>query len=411
MTNASRLVNSRSPAASAAAAAPLVLGPGNLPGKNSSPHYLDVGDNVYANVCSWLDVNCGDSENKWFIPGTCTGHGHRYAKVIYCGKEWCPVCGVKGSDAHNRRYVRWLTKIQQFKVMRYFVLTIPENIRYKYRTKESLKALGRSAQELMKHHGYKRGLRRWHWFGDPPDKKKNKNKVMKWHPHLNILVEGGYLNKQKLSQIKIDWAAILDVEVTIERDQAGLIESVHGIDIEVGYKSKPADMLGCMHYVTRSSFLDYEWDIDMAMELRNFRNMVVWGRDWKRESQWEPDQSQRISPAGEVLDIYSIEKLLEHECPHCGSQIIWNKALPFKILDLTDNLDLGAGFRYIIDGSSPGGLDESVKERLRTMRLVKAAKGMGAVEIKTDKPSKKGYWRYNPDKPKGRELFYYDDVS
>ena len=402
MTIAPRLVKPHSRGGSTALAEAHDAGcPSNFPGQNSSPHYLDVGDNVHANVCSWLDVNCGDSENKWFIPGTCTGYGHRYAKTIYCGKEWCPVCGVKGSASHNRRFVRWLSKIRQFTKMQYLVLTIPENIRVKYRTKESLKELGRSAQILMIKHGYKRGLRRWHWFGDESNK---------WNPHLNILVEDGWIPKHKINSIKLDWANILGAAVTLDYFKNGKIKSVHGIDIKVKYKNSPSDMIGSMNYVTRPTFHDYNWDIDMAMELRNFRNMVVWGRDWKQELKWEMPVQDRTNAAGEVLDVVSIEKLMEHQCPHGDGEMIWSKALPNRILELTESLDLGAGFRYIVDGDSPGGLEESVKDRLRTMRLANIAKAMGAVDF--DKPVKrKGYIRYNPLYSGGKELVYYDNDS
>jgi hypothetical protein len=265
--------------------------------------------------------------------------------------------------------------------MRYFVLTIPRDLRGKYRTKDALKELGREAQKLMQRHGYKRGLRRWHWFGD---------KSHDWHPHLNILVEGSYIKAEKLQAIKTEWAEILGTK----------LENVY-----VTYKRTPSDMAGCLHYVTRSTFLDYDWDVEMAMELRNFRNMVVWGRDWKRETEWEVDPKERVSITGENLDVYSIEKLIEHHCPHGDGEMVWGKALPHRIADLMDGIDLGAGYKYIVDGQSPGGLDGSVKTNLQTMHLVNIAKAMGAVELNTP-VKRKGYIRYNPLYPDGKELFY-----
>jgi len=326
--------------------------------KSNGNHYLDVGDNVHANVCSWLDVNCSESENKWFVPGTCEGHGHRYAKIIVCGKEWCPECGKLSSPAHNRRYVRWLSKIRQFQTMRYLVLTIPEKIRYKYRSRETLKQLGHEAQEMMIEQGFKRGLRRWHWFGD---------RSHKWNPHLNIMVEGSYLKKDKVVAIKTEWANILGVEV---------------VDVNISYKRLPGDMAGSLHYITRATFLDYDWDIDMALELRNFRNMVVWGRDWKQESKWEPAKVERTNDQGEQLDVVSIEKLINHECPICHSRMVWKKAYPYKILELTEYIDVGAGYRYIIDRSKPVHLSDDIKSRLHTLRILNHLKMMGAVRLK-----------------------------
>ncbi len=327
--------------------------------KEKEKHYPDVGDNVHANVSSWLDVNCA-GENKWFIPGVCE-NGHRVAKVIACGKEWCPECGKLNSIAHNRRYVRWLTKIMQFKRMDYLVFTIPESYRGQYRHKADLTELGRRAQELMKRHGFERGLRRWHWFGDRSNK---------WNPHLNVLVEGGYIKAEKLEHIKEGWARILGTGKDIE--------NVHN-----KYKSTSGDMAGCLSYVTRATFLDYEWDIDMAQELRGFRNMVVWGKGkWNQEPIWELSKTDRTDAVtGETIDVEAIEHLVNHECPKCGAKVHWDKALPSKLLSLVDTETLGAGYYHIVDRSPPDRLSGDVKKRLAFMRLIWMARCMGAVMV------------------------------
>jgi len=361
-------------------------------GEKTFSHYLDVGDNVHANVCSWLDVNCGDSENRWFIPGQCADHGHRYAKMIFCGKEWCPVCGKKYSPAHNRRFVRWFTKIRQFETMRYFVFTIPPQLRYKYRTKESLKEFGRLVQTLLIKWGYKRGLRRWHWFGDPPGQK-NPNKRMVWSPHLNVLVEGGYIHEKTLETMHDDYDKLIGFK---------------NADFKVLYKRTTPEKIDGLFYVTRATFLEYSWDLDMALELRNFRNMVVWGRDWKQEYKWNADPKERLNTAGESLDIYSIEKLLEHTCPRCNGQLVWGKALPDRLLQLTDTADLGAGFKVILDRDQPAHLKDQDVDRLALLRLIKHAKLMGAVIDKPEQEKKKkAYWVYNPLKPGSKELKYF----
>lgn len=302
-------------------------------------NYPDVGDNVYAKVQGWLDTTCGNNK-QWFIPGRCEDKGHRYAKIIVCGKEWCAVCGCMGSMAHNRRYVRWLSKIMQFKSMRYFVFTIPEELRCNYRTKKSLTDLGRKAQEMMKRHGFDRGMRRWHWFGD---------RSHKWHPHLNILVEGSYLNDNELVSIKRGWARILKTSKENAR---------------VSYKPKPADMAGCLHYITRATFLEYEYDIEMAQELRGFRNMVVWGqKKFKKEPVWSLSPAERKAAAGENLNVEAIEKMIEHKCPKCGSHLTWQTALPAELLRVLDKESYGAGYYRIIDRAGPL-LEDTILTRL-----------------------------------------------
>jgi hypothetical protein len=313
--------------------------------EKSAENYLDVGDNVHVNVIGWLEITCGENK-QWFIPGVCQDKGHRYAKVIVCGKEWCAICGKRSSMANNRRYVRWLTKIMQFESMRYYVFTIPEELRYRYKTKEALTELGRRAQEMMKRHGHDRGLRRWHWFGD---------KTNKWNPHLNILVEGKYTDEKELKSIKRGWARIIGAEV---------------VSVNVSYKSTPRDMAGCLQYVTRATFLDYNWDIDMAMELRGFRNMVVWGKGkWDNEPVWELSPVERQSKAGEDLDVKAIENIIEHKCPRCGSLIVWSSALPAKILELQDKVSYGAGYYGINERGRPPELSDDIKRHLERIRM------------------------------------------
>ena len=106
-----------------------------------------------------------------FITGSCE-NGHRFAKELYCGREWCEVCngtwkrGERMKPSHGRRFARWYSKAQQIEGMGYWTFTIPEALRYKYRRKEALGELGHQVQELLKGFGFSRGLRRWHYFGE-----------------------------------------------------------------------------------------------------------------------------------------------------------------------------------------------------------------------------------------------------
>jgi hypothetical protein len=320
--------------------------------------YPDVGDNVHDNVIGWLSENCGENK-QWFIPGECV-NGHRIAKRIVCGKEWCPICSKMGSMAHNRRYVRWLPKIMRFKSMRYLVFTIPESLRGGYRTKKELTVMGRRCQEMLKRHGFNRGLRRWHWFGD---------KSHKWHPHLNVLIDGSYLNEKQLRSIKSGWARIL---------------GTHKENVRVTYKTTPADMAGCLHYVTRSTFIDYNYDIEMAQKLRGFRNMVVWGKGkWDDAPVWELNAVDRKSVDGEQLDVAAIENIVNHSCPKCGSHITWGTALPGRLLDLSDKESYGAGYYLIIERARPPDLSDDIERRLARLRMEYVARCMWSeTEIK-----------------------------
>lgn len=284
-----------------------------------------------ANVSSWLRDDC-DAGRGWFVPGEDV-NGHRFGKEIVCGKEWCPRCGEDRSTAHDRRFQRWLglgdedgkhqSGITHFKTMGYFVFTLPEDVRGAYRTKKALSRLGHQVQELLKSCGYHRGLRRWHFFGD---------KSTKWHPHLNILVDGAWLAPAILDRIKQSYAKVLGVDV---------------VDVYYRYRCGPGKMMHTLRYITRATFRDYTWDERMAMELRGFRNMVVWGRGQWNDDTWKLDKKLKAEVG---MDTQAIEHLAKGLCPVCGEPIKWGDVLPMKILEMTEGkVSLGAGYWRLPD--------------------------------------------------------------
>ncbi len=237
----------------------------------------------------------------WFLVGQCQ-NGHRFAKELYCGREWCPVCGEDESPAHMRRFARWVGKAQQLQTMGYLVFTLPEEVRSQYRSKARLNELtkrvtggdkSRRIEGMLKGMGFNRGLARWHWFGETPGK---------WHPHLNVIVESGHLTHSQLRSIRRAWAGILGVDVAV---------------VNYSYAKVVPKMVHVLKYVTRATFRDYTWDERMAAELYNFRNMRSWG-GWKDESVWELE-------AG-IESIEAITKLGAGLCPECGEPISWGRA-------------------------------------------------------------------------------------
>ena len=296
--------------------------------------YLESSDNV----SSWLGVTCDKPGQGWYIQGE-DSNGHRFKKDLVCGKEWCAVCGADGSTAHSRRWLRWVYKVMQFTTMGYFVFTIPEGIRDRYRTKKSLTRLGKQVQELLKSYGYFRGLRRWHWFGD---------KSIKWHPHLNVLVDGAYIPPDKLDKIKAAYAAILGVDIA---------------DVNYRYRKTPGRIIHTLKYVTRATFHDWGWDVVMATELHGIRNMVVWGRgywkDWldsdgvrhldKEDKEWSLDDLEQTERGEDMEDLQAIEKLSKGVCPICGEPIKWGKAISKSRDKEVPLKDYGAGYYRLPD--------------------------------------------------------------
>jgi len=285
------------------------------------------------------------------------------------------VCGEDGSVAHLRRFARWLPKAQQFELMGYFVFTIPEELRAKYRTKKALAILGHQVQELLKSYGYSRGLRRWHWFGD---------RSIKYHPHLNCFVDGGWMLPDKLAAIKRGYASLLGADV---------------VDVKYRYRLSAGKMVHSLRYVCRSTFKDFDWDIELALELRGFRNMVVWGRgQWDGSPVWSlADLQGKAKAEVEELNIEAIEALADKRCPVCSSAVVWGEALPVGLLDMVEKQPLGAGYYRLADVRPPPGLPDDVKQRLYWLDLihrveVKVAVERAEAEARAEAAESQGWW-------------------
>ncbi|MBA7546965.1 hypothetical protein ES705_39367 [subsurface metagenome] len=263
--------------------------------------------------------------------GIITGHcenGHRFAKEVYCGREWCEVCNGKWEKGkamlptHARRLARWYPKAQQFAGLGYWTFTIPKPLRYKYRTKEALGKLGHNVQELLKDAGYSRGLRRWHYFGD---------RSQDWHPHLNCLVDGAGITKRKLRSIRREYSSLLGVKLAIA---------------DYHYFASPGEKVHALTYVTRATFLDWRWDEAMAKELHGFRNQLWWGsKEWSREPVWSLDDLQG-KPEADMsdTDARAVSALGLGYCPYDGLPIEWKRFLPASVLPELGGRSIGAGY-------------------------------------------------------------------
>ncbi len=261
------------------------------------------------------------------ITGSCA-NGHRFAKEVYCGREWCQVCsgkwekGKEMKPTHGRRFGRWYPKAQQMGGVGYWTFTIPQELRAKYRTKEALTELGHKVQELLKFYGYPRGLRRWHYFGD---------RSRDWHPHLNCLVDGGLLGGKSLRIIRREYSRLLGVKLAIA---------------EYHYFESVPEKIHALRYVTRATFLDWRWDPAMARELHGFRNQLWWGsKEWSREPVWSLDDlSGEREAGGSDIDTRAVASLESGECPRCGLPIDWGRFMPASMLPELGGRKLGSGY-------------------------------------------------------------------
>lgn len=233
----------------------------------------------------------------WATLGECES-GHKFAKAIDCGREWCRECK---ETSHRRRFARWLSKAFQIDEMGELIITA-EPIK-RWRKKEDFRQIGQVVKEVLFALGFKRGFRRWHWFG---------TKTNIWNPHLNILLESGYLEPDFLELIKEQIREAIGVENS---------------EIKYLYTDKIGQKIHMLKYITRATFLKRWWDLDMADELHNFRNCVSWGK-WEDEDKWGlPDHEK----------IYGyIAKIEMSVCPCCGSKIHWSRVVKVEDLEVFD---------------------------------------------------------------------------
>jgi len=272
------------------------------------------------------------------VNGVCQ-EGHDWAKECICNREWCEEadgrCGGDGGAAHQRRKASWFPKARKIGGMGHFILTLPPEVRRKYRTQKSLGKLGTAAKKMFKRHGYKRGLRRWHLFGeDHPGHGLQGDGKPPYHPHLEVTVDGQWLGQSHLDAIKQSWANILKV-------------SVDRINIRYEY-IQPWDTRRKLHrisYALRPTFTDWRWDPELAHELIGFHNKQTWGSkaDWEGPDLWEVPEGEGEGFGSEV------EALEEGRCPIDGTSIKWGGLINIKTLREPFWQPVGGGY-WIFNG-------------------------------------------------------------
>ncbi|MBA7654486.1 hypothetical protein ES703_62366 [subsurface metagenome] len=350
--------------------------PGGFGG--DSPRYND------SVAKSFLGTPDSDYFNKlcpgYFLIGSCE-NGHRFSKEIYCGREWCPTCGEKWSVAHQRKFSRWLPKVQQMRQLGYCVIEWPLASRFQLRSKTALEDAGRMVKQVLsgeweierrRQRGerisrqrkediralwFPAGLRRWHYFGDLVKELGEGMKSLTWvdkasesspggrgdryNPHLNVLVSYGFITRGKFRRIKRALRAALQ--------EPDLI-------VHYGYTREPARMVHALKYVTRATFLDWMWAPDVAASIYNFHNAQVWGR-WDGEPAWSLGDLEGKPELADLPDPLAIESLESGICPRCGKPLDWAGPFPIKALAGMEKQDLGAGYCELEQVRAPPGMD------------------------------------------------------
>jgi len=282
------------------------------------PEYVAKSDTGSNSEGKQLQLFCP----SWVQLGECE-HGHQVAKELICNREWCDGDGCGGNDgkAHQRRKAAWYPRARQIASMGRFVLTIPPEVRSEYRTRETLGKAGTAVTRMLKRYGFTRGLRRWHLFGEDHHGSDGAGAVSPvYHPHLEVIVDGGYFDLEMIEAIKASWCRILKVDVS-----RGNIHYEYSTDVR-----KKCHIVS---YALRPTFLHWEWDEDLAREIIGFHNRQTWGK-WDGEPVWEiPVNSEAKPPLEELVALH------DGRCPIDGSRITWSN-------EIRPSIEIGKASRW-----------------------------------------------------------------
>ncbi|TET41946.1 MAG: hypothetical protein E3J60_03450 [Dehalococcoidia bacterium] len=345
----------------------------------------------------------------WALISECESGDHHFGKRIYCGREWCEVCGEDNSASHKRRQARILPKIQQVKELGYLVIEWPDWARHigerglnpdqdqgdpvagwcysKADLQETTNMIievlaGRRCGRRGRVGGFfARGVGRWHWFGDQCQGK--------WNPHFNVLVESGYLSKPELEGIKASLRFALNCPELI---------------VHYSYFDKPGQMVQKVRYITRATFRDYSWNPYMAQDLFNFRNIRWWG-NWKGEPAW--DLGQAKVEGEDIAGLEAVSKLQEGLCPDCGQPlkvlyhnhrtgqpVQWSRPVDSIYLDIWGAQEISGTGYYRIPRQGWHGYIFSPGELLKLEKLAVKARASPSVspEARMAREHVNAYW-------------------
>ncbi|GAH90321.1 unnamed protein product [marine sediment metagenome] len=230
---------------------------------------------------------------------------------------------------HNRKIARCLSKVQQFEAMGYWVIRPPNELQPLLRGKKSRAAFAARVKSALRAIGYGRGGWFKHDFGE---------KSPRYAFHLNILVDGGYLEPEILDQQKRKLRRLIYPRSVIRKWGDKL-------DIFYEYRQTPAEMMHTLRYCTKATFLDTAWDEALAGNLYGERYSGWWGK-WDESPKWELSESAR--------KLQTLVSLEQGKCPTCGEPIIWNKRpLPFVLVLMEAPVPLGNGYYALPDIRPP----------------------------------------------------------
>ncbi|MBA7590144.1 hypothetical protein ES708_32251 [subsurface metagenome] len=229
----------------------------------------------------------------------------------------------------RRKVARCLPRVQQFETMAYLVIRPPNKLQPLLRGKASRASFTTKVWKALRAVGYRRGVWFKHDFGE---------RSTRYAFHLNILVDGGYLEPEVLDQLKRKLRRLIYPQSVIRKWGDKL-------DIFYEYRQTPAEMMHTLNYCTKATFLDTAWDEELAGNLFREHYSGCWGK-WNEAPKWELPESAR--------KLQTLVSLQEGSCPKCGEPVTWGRhPLPFVLVLMENPIPLDNGYYALPDERAP----------------------------------------------------------
>ena len=187
---------------------------------------------------------------------------------------------------------------------------------------------------------------------------------MHWHPHLNVLTDGGWLDPKVLTRLQQELSEALIGEVQAELNPNGSIKKLEkGIIVNYQYipkldapaqgdaekeieaqegreglrKYRVSKMIHRAKYIMHPTFLAIDWDPAMALELEDFHATATYGN-------WHQPEIFELESQDESKEIQPLIAMAAGECPHDGTPITWESGIVHDTFEASRLADLGGGF-------------------------------------------------------------------
>jgi len=261
----------------------------------------------------------GVQENRTICGSLCKvgedEEGNGIVVRLACRREWCPTCRLID---HKRRISSALPRLLQLDWMAYLVVTFPLEVRVIMNDPKLLTILAKKLRQLLRKQGYRKVYTRWHFFGEHGEK---------YHPHLNVLCDGGWLSPEELARLKD-----LIRRKLLKRSIARRIKK--DLVIHYDFTQDAKRKMHWVKYVTKASFTDRGWDEQLASRLKGFHNGCFAGT-WNDPPKW------RLTGTDKKFN--TLLKVKQGIHPISGKPIVWDKPLvPWALVQTEKLIHLGA---------------------------------------------------------------------